>query len=91
MTIPNRTIQAKPSSIMDYYYEIMIERYCTGIFILMSKTMATKYMPIIWDRKRTKKLELFGLEIHMKNFDIVNKRPLVEQTTMVPTKPNDIC
>ena len=27
----------------------------------------------------------------MKNFDIVNRKPLVEQNTMIPTKPNEIC
>ena len=38
-----------------------------------------------------KKLELFGLEIHMKNFDMVNSKPLVEDTRMAPTSINEIC
>jgi hypothetical protein len=30
---------------------------------------------MIWEKKRRMMLELFELEIQMKNFDIVNSRP----------------
>jgi hypothetical protein len=65
--------------------------YCTGMFILISKTMETKYMPMICESKRTTKLELLGLEIQMKNLDMVKRRPRVEETTMAPTRMNEIC
>jgi hypothetical protein len=45
------------------------------MFILMRTTMDMKYMPMIWEKKRRMMLELFELEIQMKNFDIVNSRP----------------
>jgi hypothetical protein len=45
------------------------------MFILMRTTMDMKYMPMIWEKKRRIMLELFELEIQMKNFDIVNSRP----------------
>jgi hypothetical protein len=45
------------------------------MFILMRTTMDMKYMPMIWEKKRRMMLELFELEIQMKNFDIVNRRP----------------
>ena len=38
-----------------------------------------------------KKFELLGLEIQMKNFDMVSSKPLVEDTTMAPTSINEIC
>jgi hypothetical protein len=47
----------------------------TGMFILMRTTMDMKYMPMICEKKRRMMLELFELEIQMKNFDIVNSRP----------------
>lgn len=48
-------------------------------------------MPMICESKRTTKLELFGLEIQMKNLDMVKRRPRVEETTMAPTRMNEIC
>jgi hypothetical protein len=63
----------------------MMARYWTGMFILMRRTIDTKYMPMIWDRSSTTKLELLGLEIQMKNLDMVRRRPRVEDTTMAPT------
>ena len=48
-------------------------------------------MPIIWDNNNTMKLELLGLDIQMKNLDIVNKSPLVDVTTIAPTNINEIC
>jgi hypothetical protein len=55
------------------------------MFILMSSTIETKYIPMICDKSRTTKLELFGLEIQMKNLDMVRRRPRVEETTIAPT------
>ena len=63
----------------------MIARYCSGMFIRMSSTIDTKYMPMICDSRRTTKLELLGLEIQMKNLDMVRRRPRVDDTTMAPT------
>ena len=61
------------------------------MFILMSRTIETKYMPMICERKRTTKFEDFGDEIQMKNLDMVRRRPRVEQNTIVPTKMKEIC
>jgi len=46
------------------------------MFILMRTTMDMKYIPMIWEKKRRMMLELFELEIQMKNFDIVKSRPV---------------
>ena len=37
------------------------------------------------------RFELFGLEIQMKNLDIVSKSPLVEVRQIQPTRINDMC
>ena len=37
----------------------------------INSTMLTKYMPMICDNNNTMKFELLGLEIQMKNRDIV--------------------
>ena len=69
----------------------MMDRYWTGMFILINKTMETKYIPMICDKKRTKKFELLGLEIQMKNFDMVKSKPRVDVNTIKPTKINEMC
>ena len=40
---------------------------------------------------RTMRFELFGLEIQMKNLDIVRRSPLVDVTQMQPTRMNEMC
>ena len=45
------------------------------MFILIRTTIAIKYIPIIWEKKRTMIFELFELEIQMKNLDIVSSNP----------------
>ena len=57
----------------------------------MSTTIDIKYIPIIWEKKSTMMLELLELEIHIKNFDIVRRRPLVEVKVMIPTTMKEIC
>ena len=37
------------------------------------------------------RFELFGLEIQMKNFDMVSRRPLVEVTQIAPTRKKETC
>ena len=37
------------------------------------------------------KVELLGLEIQMKNFDMVRRRPRMEVTTMAPTRMKEMC
>ena len=37
------------------------------------------------------RFELFGLEIQMKNLDIVSKSPLVDVRQMQPTRINEMC
>ena len=69
----------------------MMDLYWTGMFIRINKTIETKYMPIIWLRNRTRKFELLGLDIQMKNLDMVKSRPRVEAPIMAPTRPNEIC
>ena len=63
----------------------MMARYSGGMFILINTTMEVKYMPIIWEKKRTRILELLELDSQMKNLLIVSRRPLVDVTTMIPT------
>jgi hypothetical protein len=57
----------------------------------MRRTIDTKYMPMICESRSTTKLELLGLEIQMKNLDMVRRRPLVDETTMAPTRMNEMC
>ena len=42
-------------------------------------------MPMIWEKKRTRMLELLELDNQMKNLLMVRSRPLVEVTTIIPT------
>jgi len=41
----------------------------------MRTTMDMKYMPMICEKKRMMMLELFELEIQIKNLDMVRRRP----------------
>ena len=63
----------------------MIARYSGGMFIRINTTIEVKYMPMIWEKKRTRMLELLELDNQMKNLLMVRSRPLVEVTTMIPT------
>ena len=63
----------------------MIARYSGGMFIRINTTIEVKYMPMIWEKKRTRMLELFELDNQMKNLLMVRSRPLVEVTTIIPT------
>lgn len=63
----------------------MMALYSAGMFILIRITMAVKYIPMIWEKNSTMMLELFEEEIHMKNLDMVRRRPLVEQKMRIPT------
>ena len=48
------------------------------MFMRMSTTIDMKYIPMIWEKNNTMMLELFELEIQMKNLDIVNNKPKLE-------------
>ena len=63
----------------------MIARYSGGMFIRINTTIEVKYMPMIWEKKRTRMFELLELDNQMKNLLMVRSRPLVEVTTMIPT------
>ena len=63
----------------------MIARYSGGMFIRINTTIEVKYMPMIWEKKRTRMLELLELDNQMKNLLMVRSRPLVEVTTIIPT------
>ena len=63
----------------------MIALYSGGMFIRINTTIEVKYMPMIWEKKRTRMLELLELDNQMKNLLMVRSRPLVEVTTIIPT------
>ena len=66
-------------------------RYSGGMFILIKTTIEVKYMPMIWEKKRTRMLELLELESQMKNLLMVSRSPLVEVTVMIPTLKSKKC
>ena len=65
--------------------EVMMALYSGGMFIRINTTIEVKYMPMIWEKKRTRMLELLELESQMKNLLMVSRSPLVEVTVMIPT------
>ena len=69
----------------------MMARYSGGMFILINTTIDVKYIPIIWEKNRTRMLELLELDSQMKNLLMVRRRPRVEVTTMIPTTMKDNC
>ena len=69
----------------------MMARYSGGMFILIKTTIEVKYMPMIWEKKRTRMLELLELESQMKNLLMVSRSPLVEVTVMIPTLKSKKC
>lgn len=71
--------------------EVMMALYSGGMFILIRTTMDMKYIPMIWEKKRTRTLELLEDEIQMKNLDMVRRRPRVEVKTMIPTTMKENC
>ena len=60
-------------------------RYSGGMFIRINTTIEVKYIPMIWEKKRTRMLELLELDNQMKNLLIVSRSPLVEVTVIIPT------